>query len=186
MTFEEAIAAPGKLVQVWSDEVIDGQRIQMIYRLGEDGAKQLAWRRVAVDRSAEVYADLYARNILVAHYDFHCDFVWVNCPEHLEVYDSKSKIFSAAGDYATITDGTVLPRSDIASIFSFANPDYIWRGVKAILRSGQEVPLVTEAAGSAMGDPTYSRNELLMETGWAPIIAAAIATWAAVAFDDRI
>jgi hypothetical protein len=70
-------------------------------------------------------------------------------------------------------------------VISFAE-DYVYRGVKVLLRSGEEVPLVTEAAASAMGDPTYSRNNLLMETGWAPRIAVAIANWAGADYQNLI
>jgi len=38
------------------------------------------------------------------------------------------------------------------------------------------LPIVTEASSAAMGDPTYSRNELLMETAWAGTIGHAIAS----------
>lgn len=80
----------------------------------------------------------------------------------------------------------MLERADIATVIVFANDDYIYRGVKAVLRSGKEFPLVTEASGGAMGDPTYTRNELLMETGWAATIAIAPATWAGARYEDLI
>ncbi len=37
-----------------------------------------------------------------------------------------------------------------------------------------------------MGDPTYSRNEFLIETRWATTIGTTIATWAGTTFEDLI
>jgi hypothetical protein len=186
MTFEEAIAAPGRKFQVSGDEVKDGRRVLMIYKLGDDGADQLAWRQVPEHEHSAVVADLSTQGIAVAETDFNCDFVWVSHADGIEVYDSKCKVLDAVGDRATLADGRVILRADIARVIAFAADDYIYRGVNAALRSGQEIPLITEASGSAMGDPTYSRNELLMETGWTSTIGVAIAKWAGTGFDDRI
>jgi hypothetical protein len=186
MTFEEAIVRPGRKVQVSGTEVKDGKRVLMIYSLEADGAKQLAWRQVPEDEHSTVVTDLSTRGLAVAETDFSCDFVWVSNAGGIEVFDSKCKVLDAVGDRATLADGRVIPRADIARVIAFAAGDYVYRGVKAALRSGQEIPLVTEASGSAMGDPTYSRNELLMETGWASTIGGAIARWAGTGFDDRI
>ena len=186
MTFEEAIAAAGQKFQAWGDEVKDGKRVAMIYSLGGTGAKQLAWKHIPEEERAALEADLIARGIAMAGYDFFCMFVWITTPNGFEVYDAKQKVFSAAGDRATLEDGRVIGRSDIATVIAFAHDDYIYRGVKAALRSGKEVPLVTEASGSAMGDPTDTRNELLQETGWAPEIGRAIAAWARAPFVDLI
>lgn len=186
MTFEEAIAAPGRKVQAWVDEVRDGRRVAMIYRLGGGGAERLAWRPVPEGERSAVTADLEARGLAVAGYDFFSGFIWVATDAGVEVYHRNGKVLEATGDRATIEDGRVIPRSEIAAVIAFANDDYVYRGVKAALRSGQEVPLVTEASSAAMGDPTYSRNELLVETTWAGIIGHAIAIWAGARFDDRI
>ncbi len=186
MTFEEAIAAPGRKFQAWGEQVKDGKRAVMIYSLGGTGAKQLAWKHIPeVEREALV-ADLCARGIAVAGYDFYCMFVWVTTANGVQVYDDKKLMFDAAGDHATLEDERVIERSDIATVIAFAHDDYIYRGVKAALRSGKEVPLVTEASGSAMGDPTYTRNELLQETGWTHEIGRAIAAWAGAPFKDLI
>lgn len=185
MTFEEAIGAPGQKYQV-SGRVKDGKRTVMIYSLDVDGAKQLAFRQVPEDEHPALVADLSARGLAVAETDWYCDFIWVATGNGLAVFDSEHRVFEANGEAATLEDGRVISRGEIATVIAFAAENYVYRGVKAALRSGEEVPFVTEAASSAMGDPTYSRNELLMETGWAPKIAAAIATWAGSNFEDRI
>jgi len=119
MTFEEAVAAPGSKFQVSGAEVKDGKRVLMIYSLGDSGAKQLAWRQVPEDQHNAVVADLSTRGIAVAETDFFCDFVWVRNGDGIEVYDSKSNVLDAVGDRATLGDGRVVPRSDIASVIAF-------------------------------------------------------------------
>lgn len=186
MEFEQALAAPGRKFQVAGAEVKDGKRVLMLYALDANGAKQLAWRQVPEQEMSATVSDLTARGIAVAESDFFCDFVWIRNGNGVEVYDSKSRVLEAIGDRAALGDGRVIPRGEIALVIAFAASDYVYRGVKAKLKSGQEVPLVTEASGSAMGDPTYSRNELLFETGWATTLAGAIATWAGTGFEDQI
>ncbi len=186
MTFDEAITAPGRKFQAWGDEVRDGKRAAMIYRLDERGAEQLAGRHVAEEERSAISADLCARGIPVAEYDFFSGLVWVTTAAGVEVYHRKGKKLEATDDRATLADGRVIPRSEIATVIAFADDDYVYRGVKAALKSGQEVPLVTEASLAPMGDPTYSRNELLFETGWAALIGRAIADWAGARFVDHI
>ncbi len=156
MTFDEAIAAPGRKFQSWGAGVKDGKRAAMIYSLGGTGAKQLAWKHIPEEERAALEADLTARGIAMVGYDFFCMFIWVTTPNGVQVYDDKKLMFDAAGDRATLEDGRVIERSDIATVIAFAHDDYVYRGVKAALRSGKEVPLVTEASGSAMGDLSTS------------------------------
>ena len=186
MTFDEAIAAPGRKVQLSADEVKDGQRVVMIYSVGDQGANRLAWRRVPEAEHGAVVADLTSRGIAVAEFDFYTTLVWITKGDGLEVYDNRCRVLEAVGDRATLEDGRVIARADIERVFAFANDDYVFRGVKAKLRSGLEVPLATEASGGAMGDPTYSRNELLMETGWASTIGKVLARWAGTTFENLI
>jgi hypothetical protein len=186
MTFEEAITAPGRTFQAWGDEVQDGKRVAMIYRLGEGGAEQLAWRHVPEEERGAVMADLSARGLTEAGYDFFSGFVWVESDAGVEVHHRKGKVLEATGDRARLRDGRVIARSEIATVIAFADDDYIYRGVKAALRSGQEIPLVTEASLGASGDPTYSRNELLFETAWTGILGRAIASWAGARFVDLV
>jgi ankyrin repeat protein len=185
VAFDEAVAAPTGKVQVSDPDLRNGKRVVIIYGLGSDGAKQLAYRLVPPAEHDALVASLKARGIAVAESDLHCDFVWANTADGLEVYDSKGKVFDAAADRATLGNGTVVARTDVAGVIAFAD-DYVYRGVKATLRSGKEVHLVTEYSQSAMSDPLYTRNELLFETGWCSALGRAIATWAATSFKDLI
>jgi hypothetical protein len=186
MTFDEAVAAPGRKFQAWGDEVRDGERAAMIYRLGEGGAEQLAWRHVPEEERSAVMAELRARGLALAEYDFFSGFVWVTTDAGVEVHHHKGKVLEATADRATRANGQVVLRSEIVAVIAFADDDYIYRGVKAVLRSGEHVPLVTEASLAPSGDPTYSRNELLFETGWAVMIGRDLASWAGARFENLI
>lgn len=185
MTFEEAVAAPGRKLQVWGTKEKDGKRALMIFRLTDGGAEQLLTLMVPVKDIEAMVEDLKARGLVVGETHFHCDFVWIGDADGIEVYDDKRKVLDARGDRVTLADGRVIPRAELARIIAYASETYIHRGVKAELRSGKEVELVPEMSLSAM-DPTYSRNELLFETGWTATIGGAIATWAGTEFEDQI
>ena len=190
LTFDEAVGAPAGNVQVSGSKVRDGKRVLMIYRLASDGAKQLAYRHVPEAEHDALVADLKNRGLTVAESDFYCDFVWARNANGIEVYDSTCKVLDAVDDRATLADGRVVARTDFARVIAFAADDYAYRGVKAALRSGKEIALVTDvslaAAANAMGYPTYSRNELLCETGWCSTLGIAIATWAGTEYEDQI
>jgi hypothetical protein len=186
MTFDEAVAAPGRIVQVWDGGVKDGQRMLMIYRLADSGPEQLAWRAVPVEEHDSVAVDLAARGLVVADTEASCDFIWIATPDRVEVYGRRSRELDASGDRAVLAIGRVVARADIARIVAFADDDLVWRGVKAELHSGQDIPLVTEASMAAEAGAGYSRNDLLMETGWASTLGVAIARWAGVSFENRI
>ena len=186
MTLEEALAVPGRKVLVSGTQVKEGKRALMIFSLSTDGAKEIAARRVPEGEHDALMADLRARGLAVGETDSSCDFVWAITADGIEVYDSKRKVFEAAGDRATLVDGSVLARADFARVATYVSEDYIHRGVKAALRSGEEVELVPEISLSALGDPAYTRNELLWETGWTSTIGIAIATWAGTEFEHGI
>lgn len=186
VTFDEAVAAPaaGK-VQIPDDEVRDGKRLLMIYMLGSDGARRLAYRQVPETDYDALVADLKGRGFPLAETDSCCDLVWRCNADGIELYDSKGKVLAAVGDRATLADGRVVARADFVRVIAFASDDYVYRGVKAALRSGTEVPLVTDASLAAMSG-FYSRNELLFETVWCSLVGRAIAAWAGTGFDDLI
>ena len=159
MTFDEAIAAPGRKVQLWPDEVRDGNRIVMIYSLGDDGAKRLAVRDLPDAERGAVAADLSSRGIAVAEYDFYCLFVWVTKGDGIEVFDDEGRVFEAVGDRATLEDGRVIARADIGKVIAFANDDHVWRGVKAVLRSGGQLRRRDERLAGICGEPGVSVDE---------------------------
>jgi hypothetical protein len=186
MTFEEALAAPGRIVQLWGSDVIDGNRIQMIYRLADDGAKQLAWRPVPAEQYDVVAEQVRVRGLPVAETEPVCFFIWIITADSVEVYGRRAKVLDARDGRVALDDGRTFLRGDIVRVISFSDADYVYRGVKAELRSGEEIPLVTDVSMAAEAGAGYNRNDLLMETGWTATLGVAIAKWAGTSFDDRI
>lgn len=156
----------------------DDQRVLMIWSLGSDGAKQLASGWVPEAERAARVADLKARGLALAETDWFCDFVWIcNADGSVEVFDDTRKVLEATGDRMTLEGGRIIARTDIARVIAFAD-GYTYRGVKAVLPSGEEVGLATEYSMSAEINWQYNRNDLLWETGWCSSIGYAIARWA--------
>lgn len=185
MTFEEAVAGPGKKAQLWS-ESDDGKAVQAIYELTDAGARQLAWRNVDAGREHATIAEFKQRGIAVATTEAPCPFIWIIDADGIEIYGLRSKSLEAKGDRAVRDLGGPVARADIVRIFSFADPDMEYRGIKADLRAGNEVELVIEVSAAAAVGAGYSRNDLLLETGWTGTLGAALATWAGVPFESRI
>jgi hypothetical protein len=186
MTFEEAVAAPGKLAQMWGERMADGNRVQAIYSLSGDGAKQLAWRAVSAEQHDKLTGELTARGINVAETEPTCDFIWIISAGSVEVYSRRAKVLDASGDRAVLDVGGPVLRNEIARVFAFAEPDHVYRGIKAELRSGKEVALVTEVSAAAEAGAGYSRNDLLMEAGWTSTLGSAVANWAGASFESWI
>jgi hypothetical protein len=192
LTLEEAVAgAPGRKVVVTGEEVRDGKRVVMIDRVGRDGYEQLAWAWVAVDEIDGLVATwTAAHGVEVALTEEYCQLIWVVSADGVEVFDGKHEVLEAVGERAVLADGKTIARADIAGVFAWSTDDYIYRAVKATLRSGGEVALVDEASSGAMagaeGWPVYSRNEYLVETVWCVTLGRAIAAWAGVELENRL
>lgn len=185
MTLEEALAQPGRKVQTSAEEN-NGKRVVTILSLASGGAKELLPMLVPVAEHDALVAKLKAHGCEQAESEFLTQVVWVAKPDGVEVYDNKRTLFIAAGDRATLQDGPVIERADIVRVFTWASDDYAHRGIQATLRSGKDVELVTEISLAAMGDPTYSRNDLIMDSGWCTTLGRVIASWAGTPFEDRI
>lgn len=185
MTFEEALAEQGRKV-VASGELEDGKRRLAIYSLASGGAKEIAAALLPEANHDALLADFTARGCEVAETEFLTKIVWIRKADGVEVYDKRRRLFDAAGDRATLTDGRVVGRSDVARVFTWAADDYAHRGIKAALRSGEEVELVTEISLAATGDPSYNRNDLLFDSGWCTTLGRAIANWASAKFENKI
>jgi hypothetical protein len=122
----------------------------------------------------------------MAESEFTCSFIWIISERGVEVYDDECKVLDAVGETATLEDGRTISRGDIVRVIAFADADMVYRGAKAVLRSGAEVPLVTDVSVAAEYSFGYSRNDLLWETGWAPTLAVAVANWAGADYVDLI
>src|SRR5688572_15222597 len=132
MTFEEALAEPGRKVQASGGEH-DGRRVVTIYSLASGGANQLAAKMVPAAEHDALVAELSARGCTLAETEFLTRVVWILSADGVEVYDRRRRQLDAAGERATLEDGRIVERSDVAHVFSWASDDYAHRGIKAAL-----------------------------------------------------
>ncbi len=185
--FAAAVAAPGRKVQISGEDVTDGRRAVLIYRL-DPGAERLAWHRVLESEHDAIAAELASRGIERAETDFDSnnDFIWVRRADGIEVYDAERKVLDVSGEWATLADGRRIGRGELVRVIAFADDDYVARGVRAVLTSGEEVHLVLDCSASAMINYQYNRNDLLFETVWCSAIGHAIASWAGTALENLI
>lgn len=186
MTFDDALDHPGPLLAAWNLTPFKGRRTLTLFTLDDGRARELASRSVAVGEEGAVDTVLRARGIAMGEYDSACELVWVKEADGVTVWSPHWRVLRAAGDTLTLADGRTVMRSEVERIQAYADGDYIERGVRARLRSGEKVSLVRDVSATAAADPTYSRNELLYDTEWAGAIAAAVAEWAGVAWDNLV
>ncbi|HZG41735.1 MAG TPA: hypothetical protein VEY93_02150 [Longimicrobium sp.] len=186
MTFEEALDHPGPLLAAWDLTPTRGERTLSLYSLAGDRATALAHDAAPVGEEEAASAPLRARGIPIGECDFGCEFVWISDAEGVAVWGPHWRVLDARGATLTLANGRTLSPAEIERVFAYASDDYISRGVRARLRSGEEVSLVRDISASAAADPTYSRNELLWDTGWAGSIARAVAAWAGVPYENYI
>lgn len=99
-----------------------GLRVLTIYSLSSVGAKELAVTSVRALKHDALVAELQARGCEVAETEFTTNVVWLASAGGIEVYGKRRKQFEAASDRATLVDGSVIARSDIA-LFSWASDD---------------------------------------------------------------
>jgi hypothetical protein len=185
-TFDQALDHPGPLLAAWNLTTFKDRRTLIVFSLDDDRAHSLASRGVPVGQEEEATAQFRARRIPVGEYDSGCDFVWLREAEGVTVWGPHWRVLQASGDTLTLVGGQTLARAELERIHTYAEDDYIERGIRARLRSGEEVSLVRDVSATAAADPTYSRNELLYDTEWAGAIASAVAAWAGVPWDNLI
>lgn len=186
MTFDEALEHPGPLLAAWDLTVRGGARTLTLFSLAEDRARALAHRGARAGEEDAASAPLRARGIAIGAYDGFCDFAWLDEGERFTVWNPHRRVLEARGDALALADGRTLARGELERVYAWADDDYLARGVRARLRSGEEVVLVRDVSAVAAADPAYSRNELLYETEWAGAIAGAVAAWGGVPYENRI
>lgn len=186
MTFDEALDLPGPLLAAWDLTPTRGERTLSLYSLADDRATALAHGSAPVGGEDAASAPLRARGIPIGECDFGCDFVWLSDAEGVAVWGPHWRVLEARGATLSLAGGRTLSPDQIERVFAYASDDYIERGVCARLMSGEEVSLVRDVSAHAAADSTYSRNELLWDTEWTASIAAAVAAWAGVPYENWI
>lgn len=185
MIFEEALHHPGPLLAAWDLTSEKGERTLTLFSLENDRLRLLAHRSAPAAQEAGLADALRARGVAVGECDSRCDFAWLNAADGVTVWSPRGRVLRASGDTVVLADGRTVARAALEVVYAYAADDYVRRGVRARLRTGEEVSLVREVSSSAAADPTYSRNELLYDTEWAGAIAAAVAAWAGVPYENH-
>lgn len=184
--FDAFLDSPGPLLAAWDLSTWRGERTLTLFSLAGDRVRDLASGSVPVGEEDALEAPLRARGVPVGSYDSACELAWSSEPGRVTVWGPHWRVLHAAGDTLTLADGHTLARAELEHVCAYATDDYVERGVRARLRSREQVTLVRDVSAHAAADPTCTRNELLFETEWAGAIAAAVAAWAGVPYDNRI
>jgi hypothetical protein len=185
MTIDEALQQPGAKVQAWcvspSD---DGLVVMALYAVGPDGAKYLAGERAPEADVPARRAELERRGAPFASTTEGADYVWTEDERGLTVYTTAALVLQASGDTLTAGEHT-WPRDALARVIAFATENRVKRGVKAALKSGEEVDVLVDLSTAAVADPTYGRSELLFDAEWVVHVAAALSQWAGLGKIER-
>jgi hypothetical protein len=182
-TFEEAVTRPA-ILAAW--DLAEGpERTISVFDLSK-GARQIAWKSVLASSVGQVTADLEARGVRVGGYDGHQPFVWHVARDGISIWGADGRALEAKNGVVTDAIGRTLPVSEIGAFVGYIETDYVDRGIKAERRDGKRVTVLYDLSMAASGNPTYSRNDVLMDTGWIHTVGAALAAWAGVPFRDEI
>lgn len=184
--FDQALEAPGPLLAAWDLTPWRDARTLTLFSLADGGARALADASAPVGEEAALADSVRARGIPIGAYDSRCELVWRAGQDGVTVWDPHRRVLHASGGALTLANGRTVPRAEVERVWTWADDRYVARGVRARLRQGGEVTLVRDISPAAAADPAYSRNELLFDTEWAGAIAAAVASWAGVPWEDGI
>lgn len=184
---EEALTSPGDKLVAWDLSVRDGQQALAVFELGERPVLRVLEHQPSEQR-ASLTAALEARGLTVGEYDRHGRILWVEAPLGIRVWDERGLAAETSEGVLRVRKGSAWrtwERSEIAAFVAYADEDYVNRGVKARLGSGELVTVVYELQHAARA-PGYSRDDLLMEAGWTSAVGSALARWAGVGFSDEL
>ncbi len=146
----------------------------------------MACRQYAEEKCEAVSNDFISRGFMLGGYDsLGALFVWVAKPDEVVVWDQSMQLVNAKNGIIRFFPDRTLAVETIEAFVAYADDNYIDRGVNARLKSGQEVNVLYHLSMGA-SNPTYNRNDLLMDSAWCDIIARALADWGHVRYIDKI
>jgi hypothetical protein len=181
-----ALAEPGPHLAAWRLGGEPGFESLAIYRVADDGTKELAVARMKASDKPAASALLAERGVNVGAFDLACDHVWRKDGGQLQAWSSKGLSFRFDEVRGVETgDGFAAPASDIAEVRVFISDNAVDRGVALVLKDGTRRVIASETSFSPTSDPTWSRNELLSETAWAAILARALARATGATYRDE-
>ena len=184
-TFAEALADEAPKIAAWELSPTHERATVSVFTLRGGGAVQMAWRTCSPGEVPAITSELELAGHRLGHYDEHCDLVWIADGQGVTVWSATARILVADESSLRLGDEREHRRDAFEAFQSFVDEElYIDRGVRGRLAGGALVELVYEPKWSAGGNPTYSRNDLICETGWTGAIAGALARWAGVGYES--
>lgn len=185
-TFEQALHLAYPKVLAWDINPRDGQHTLSVFDLSTGGARQVTWRRHAADEVDTISHTLAEAGHVLGHYDGHQPFVWSIAPDSITVWSPDERVLLAQADTLTITYDRTFARTDIVEVIGYVETDYVDRGLKVRRSDGTLATVLFDLSIGASGNPTYNRNDMLMETEWIPTIGTALAHWAGVPYRGHL
>jgi hypothetical protein len=123
-----------------------------------------------------------ANGIPVGAYDGHQPFVWLVEPSQLTVWAPDKRVLEARGGALTTSSGLQVSAADMAAVIGYVEDDYVDRGLKIDTRDGERRTVLFDLSMAASGNPTYNRNDLLLDTRWIGVLGAELAKWGGVSY----
>ncbi len=181
--FDDALPAAESCLLAWDLNVqaSSGDRALACFDLRGGGARMLDAIYVP-DADRETVSDHYrARGYQVGQYDsLGAPLVWYSDDDIVTVYDRGERLLDARDGVLRYPYDKSVAAAEVSGFVTYIDSDYVDRGIKAILHAGPPVTVLFDLSSAAMGDPTYGRNQMLMDTEWCIVIARALANWAGV------
>jgi hypothetical protein len=184
--FESALAADWPKIAAWDLHREGDLRFLSVFSREGKGAKHVCGISVGVDEVEALTRRLEQAGIQIGIHDRWVPFVWWVSDEEIIVWDQERILLHAHDETIELIHDIVVNPADIERVFSFADSTRISRGVRSFLKNGKQAMLVFHLSADAKYDPTYNRNQLIVETAWAGVLGQEIAQWIGVPYERRI
>jgi hypothetical protein len=178
MNVDEALQQLGQLVAAWDEDSDDNWL--GIYVASDRGVKLLAHERNA---GAARRAELVARKLPVGS-TVGGEYVWAVVGDQLTIWNFKARL-SVAGKTEVVAGGRRVADATRVVAFVDAN-DLGHRGVRVESASGAALVAAEEHDPAAEMDPTYNRDNLIIDAAWANSFGRTLAKWLGVPYVDQI
>jgi hypothetical protein len=177
MDLDAALQAGGSLVAAWDLNSEDGRRDLTVFNVaaGATPLTTLAYPEAEVET---VTASLTARGVPVGRYDGAQPIVWVTSAAGVQAWNEDKQVIDARDGVLHDRLRREHPVSSIKAIRGYVQSDYVDRGLLAERVDGTRPTLCYVLSAHAGADPTYNRNDFLMDSGWIGVLGSAIAKWA--------
>ena len=173
-------------IVAWELDQQSGRRSLSIFRLDGGGAKHVYGISVPVDEAEHWSQLLEEQGHRLGQYTRWAPFVWSETDDEIVVWDRDRTCLRAKDGVISLLYDVECSKEAIQTVYSFADSSRVSRGVRATLKNGNHQSLVIHISSTAARDPTYNRNTLLVDTGWAVAVGQALARWAEAPYQRRI